>query len=179
MTLTLHLGVLDAPYDAPKKPKKIAKPSTRVRKGAKIKKGDLIGGETQTTGDVAQILEDKYHVMESFYEVHQREIAQQLEKSLTNILEGVLQGVAPLTSNVFGEGEDQIKKAFSKFLSEGEMETLGYPGVPTAASGKTSKRQGGINHRLRKPYSKNNPERPSFIDTGEYEAHFKAWVDGE
>jgi len=50
------------------------------------------------------------------------------------------------------------------------MDQLGYPGIPTGAA------EAGVNHRLLHPYAKDNPERPSFIDTGQYQADFKSWV---
>jgi len=48
------------------------------------------------------------------------------------------------------------------------METLGYPGVPTRAA------LMGVNSRLKKRRGK---RRPSFRDTGLYQASFMAWVD--
>jgi hypothetical protein len=52
-----------------------------------------------------------------------------------------------------------------------EIESMGLRGVPTKAALK------GINHRLRHPYRKSNPRRPSFVDTGLYVASFRAWME--
>ena len=55
-----------------------------------------------------------------------------------------------------------------QFISSGEMEKLGYPGVPTKAA------LMGVNHRLKK---KRGPRRVSFIDTGQYQANLTNWVE--
>lgn len=139
---TLHLGVVDVPYaDA--------------------------GGKT--TGDVAEILEDKYHVMRIFFELHDKRIAEWLEDGLSGSLENLLAG-APPRNDVFGEAMEKIQIRFRHFLANKEMDALGYPGIPTAASLK------GVSHRFKRPY-KRRPARPSFIDTGAYQKNFKAWID--
>jgi hypothetical protein len=162
---TLHLGVLDVGYvqteSAPKRAPK------RPRKGphkAHAKKYQNI-----STGDVAEILESKYHPMEIFFEQHKEDIAADLEGSLAGALESLLMG-APPSLDAFGSATSQIEDRFKKFLSEKEMEGLGYPGVPTKAA------LMGVSHRFLHPYKK-RPPRPSFIDTGLYQASFKSWVD--
>lgn len=138
--MILHLGVVDVPY---------------VDEGGK------------TTGDIAEILEAKYHVMGIFYEQHKEDIARALEVSVQGALENLLLG-SPIGSNSLGSAESEIKHLFSRFLESKEMDTLGYPGVPTQASLK------GVSHRFKR---KRGPVRPSFIDTGLYETNFAAWVD--
>lgn len=137
---TLHLGVIDLPYS------------------------DKSG---VTTGQVAEWLEDKYHPMELYYELHQQEVADDLAQSALGALESLLMG-APADLDPFGTGTGKIEKGFKHFLDAKEMEALGYPGVPTQAALK------GVNHRLKK---KRGPRRPSFIDTGLYQSSFKSWVD--
>jgi hypothetical protein len=151
----LHLGVADVPYvDAPQ-------PVKRGRKPPKA------SGATQTTGDVAERLEDKYHIMQVFYEQHKGDVGLALEGALAGALENLLMG-APASTAPFGEGASKIETAFKRFLSDKEMDRLGYPGVPTKAS------LLGISHRFK---GKRGPPRPSFIDTAMYENSFKAWVD--
>jgi hypothetical protein len=137
----LHLGVIDVPYTE--------------------------GGIT--TGEVAQILEDEYHVIEIFFEQKKDQIERILTASVESALQAVLMG-SP-TRDPFGNAGQDIETLFREFLLTSEMEGLGYPGVPTAAALK------GVNHRFAHPYAKANPRRPSFIDTGTYENSFKAWVD--
>ncbi len=153
---TLHLGVIDIPYaNAPKK--------NQRRAGT---------AGTQTTGDVAEWLEADYHVMEIFFEAHRDDIAVDLEDSLAGALESALMGAANLgTFDPTGHAMSQIEDRFKNFLLSREIENIGVPGVPTQAALQ------GINHRLRHPYRRSNPRRPSFIDTGLYESSFKSWMD--
>ena len=142
MTLTLHLGVLDVPYSH--------------------------SPEGTTTGDVAEILEAKYHPMEAFVELHLSEIAEDLAQGFQGTLESILMG-APPPSDPFATGTGKIEDRFKQFLSLGEMEALGYPGVPTKAA---------IERRSSRFKTKRGPaQRPSFIETGQYQASFKAWID--
>ncbi len=158
--MILHLGVVDLPYAYEQAVSKRKKRAVSL---------------SVTTGDVAGYLETKYHPMEVFFELHGDEIASDLEEGLAGTLESLLMG-APPDLSAFGTAESKIDLRFREFLTNGEMEKLGYPGVPTEASG-SGKRIGGINHRLRNPYARSNPARPSFIDTGLYENSFKSWVD--
>lgn len=166
---TLHLGVLDIPHMAENKPRKIGKPKKGVRKGNRSRKTGPAGTQN-TTGDVAERLEDKYHVMQVFFNQREADVAKTLETSIGGALENLMGG-APVSTEPFAEGMGEIETIFKNMLDIKAFDGL-IPGAPTAASLK------GINHRLKHPYSKSNPVRPSFIDTGEYQATFKAWVDG-
>ena len=154
MSMTLHLGVVDIPYSEPPSPVKRGRKPKRV--AAQI-----------STGDVAGFLEAEYHVMEVFFEANAEKIVGYLEHSLAGTLEGILMG-APLGQDAFGTATSDIEERFRDFLSNKEMEALGYPGVPTQAALQ------GISHRFK---NKRGPKpRPSFIDTGLYQASFKAWI---
>ena len=76
----------------------------------------------------------------------------------------------------------QISTYFKQFLAMRQIEGFGIPGVPTQAA------LNGVNHRFKNPRGKwtgkgkdrkfqRNPRRPSFIDTGMYQASSKAWFD--
>lgn len=168
MTLTLHLGVAVLPYgnDTARTQRRVAK----ARPGKqKPRPARAASSGSQTTGDVATILEKKYGVMAYFFQQHQAEIAGALEQSLAGTLENIMLG-APPKNNPFGAAEIKIEDAFKLFLDRQEM--AGHVnGVPTKAALR------GVNHRLRHPYAKSNSARPSFIDTGLYQGSFKAWVD--
>jgi hypothetical protein len=155
MTLTLHLGVIDVPYS-----------EFRVGRRRPLK------NSSKTTGDVAEILEDKYHVMEIFAAENEQFIADALADGLEGALESLLMG-APPSLDPFGTGTSKIDGRFKEFLSLQEIEKLGYPGVPTQAALR------GVNHRLKRPYLRSNPRRPSFIDTGLYQASEKSWVTND
>jgi hypothetical protein len=150
--MILHLGVIDLPYN---------QPPTGKRRRRKVAAG------TQTTGDVAGWLENRYHVMEIFFEEHVEDVATDLEDGLAGALESLMIG-APASLDAFGTATSKIDDRFKKFLSDREMEGLGYPGVPTEAARK------GVNRRLK---VKRGSPRPSFVDTGLYMASFKSWVD--
>jgi len=154
---TLHLGVNDIPYNEP--------PPSGKRRRKKIAAG------TQTTGDVAEILEAKYHIFENFWELHKENIAGDLEDGLAGALESLLMG-APTSLDVFGSATSKIGDRFKKFLSEGEMEKIGYPGVPTQAA--LDRRSG------KKRSARFKRARPgtgvSFIDSGLYSASSLAWI---
>lgn len=122
----------------------------------------------KTTGDVAEILEAKYGVMETFAEIHGQEIADDLAAAAAGALGDLLKG-APV-SHPFAEAENKIAKRFRDCLNSRELDGK-IAGVPTAAS------LAGVNHRLKRPYRKSNPVRPSFIDTGLYQASMAAKVE--
>jgi len=160
----LHLGVIDIPYvDAKGK----ARPHKRHRQKY----------ENKTTGDVAEILEAKYHVMEHFYELHHAEVDHLLFESFEGAIESLLAG-APPTLSVAGTATSKIEDAFKQMLSTMELDALGYPGIPTQAA------LDGVSHRFANPTHRRvkgaglvrRAPRPSFIDTGLYQASFKAWV---
>jgi hypothetical protein len=167
VTTVLHLGVIDIPY--------VEQESARATR-ARLKKGKSRGriaklfNKTATTGDVAEILEAKYHVMRIFFELHKEEVIEDIAQSLVGAMESIQLG-APLRISPFGAAESSIQARFKQFLANREIEHVGYPGVPTQAA------LDGVNHRLKHPYASKNKRRPSFIDTGLYSSSFKSWLD--
>jgi hypothetical protein len=166
--VVIHLGVAEFPYsyDA-------AEPRPRARR-RKRRLAGLMGHDdtpvrqASTTGDVAQILEDKYGVMSTFVLLHEPEIADFLANGLAGSLETIIQG-GPPPANPFAGGESAVEQSFRTFLDSKEIESTGIPGVPTMAA------QRGVSHRFKHPYAKREP-RPSFIDTGTYSSAFRVWV---
>lgn len=160
---TLHLGINDVPYvDYDAAPKKAAK--AKRGKANKPRKPKAQNG-SQTTGDIAEILEAKYHIMETFAERHLPEIAEDLADNMAHALSALMNG-DPAPQSLFGDVTDEIKLKFQRFIDNKEMD--GMPGVPTQAA------KDGVNHRLK---SKRGPPRPSFLDTGQYQQHFQDWID--
>lgn len=149
---TLHLGVIDIPYSEP------------PRTGKRPSKGD----HARSTGDVAGYLENKYHIMEHFYELHADDIAGYLTNSLAGSLETMLMTNQPPVLDFNASAMQQIEKRFRDFLSLKELNGLGYPGIPTKASLK------GFSSRFKG--KRGAAGRPSFIDTGLYQKSFKAWI---
>ncbi len=141
--MKLHLGVLEVPYDDGK----------------------------ATTGEVATILEEKYHVMETFVDMFGKDvIAAAFEASARVAVEDLFSGAPASGLSLTFEATQGVETAFREFIDL-EMFDGKIPGVPTAAARK------GTNHRLAHPYAKDNQPRPSFRDTGLYEASFKVWTD--
>lgn len=153
----LHLGVVEMPY--------AKTPGRGKAKASQI-----------TTGDVAEILEAKYHVMEVYANEQGGAVATALENSVTGAIENLMLG-APPSNNPFGEGTEAIQTAFQKFIESKAMDALGVPGVPTKAS------LMGVSHRFKNKRNKgkggktSGTARPSFDDTGLYVNSMRAWVD--
>lgn len=166
----LHLGVLDIPYAYTQ----VAEKKTKKRAGKKSRKVTL----SQTTGDVAEILEAKYGLMETFFEVYEEKIVKLLTDSVAGALESFLSGsqswngahTASLQNDPYAAGAQQINELFKQFILSGEAERISIPGTPTKAALR------GVSHRKAHPYAKHE-RRPSFYDTGMYVDHFVSWVD--
>lgn len=157
--MILHLGVIDIPYaNVPDEMKKHRRHRAHP-------------AGSETTGDVATWLENKYHVVETFYELHEQQVIDTVTESVSDAVEALMSGAPIATVNPFSPGAlSDIQSAFKQFLSNREIEALGIPGVPTQAA------LDGISHRFK---NRRNPKgrRPSFIDTGLYQASFIAWMD--
>jgi hypothetical protein len=125
VTLTLHLGVIEQPYD--NSPKGV------------------------TTGDVAEFLEAKYHPMELFFELHQQEVADNLATGFSGALESIMSGAVLEPDQLFLSGTTKIDDAYKKFILEGELESLGIAGIPTKAAiaRKSSRFKKGVSSRGR------------------------------
>lgn len=136
--ITLHLGVIDIPYK----------------------------GEGATTGDVAERLEEKYRIMQTFFDRYGNEIADLMSKDLAANLENMLAG-APPSRDPLAESMSRVHDLFVGFLDNEEMN--GMPGVPTRRA------LLGISKRFK---NKKGDPRPSFIDTGTYQAAMRSWVSG-
>lgn len=132
----LHLGVMDIPYDDGK----------------------------ETTGEVASFLEERYSVMQRFFDAHERDIIKLMEDSIAGSLENIMAG-APPAKDPFAEAMSEVHNLFIFFITNKKLD--GNDGIPTMAS------LLGISRRLK---NKRGPPRPSFLDTGLYIASMRAWV---
>lgn len=162
----LNLGVNEIPYASGKRAPRRA--VARIRKG-KLKTHTAAASGQQTTGDVAEILEDKYQILETFAAEYAQPIADALAHSVAGAIDNLLMG-APPPENPYAGAESEIEESMKLFLDLQQMDGR-IEGVPTEAARK------GVNHRLAHPYAKSNPPRPSFIDTGLMQANYRAWVE--
>jgi len=126
------------------------------------------GTDSTTTGDVAEHLEDKYHIMRSFVELHEDEIAEAMAKDMAGLIESVQMGGK--TDFKLPGAMQSIQNQFRRFLTQGEMQRLMPATQPIAAA------DAGVNHRKKRPYVKKNKARAAFVDTGLYRASFRAWM---
>lgn len=157
----LFLGVNDVPYSGPAE----KAPSARRHRGpVKVRSAKSV-----TTGQVATWLENRYHIMEVFFELNADKIAGSLEAGLVDGLESMLAG-APSSLNPFTAPMSQIEKDFKHAISARFMDGMGIRGVPTKAS------LGGSSARF-KDLTKQRAARPSFRDTGTYQTNFRAWIE--
>lgn len=164
----LHLGVVEIPY-AFNVPKALRRVAVRVRKGVAPVKIDAARRGGETTGDVAEFLEARYHVMQHFWDRHGQEACDALAQDMMDDFEDMASG-RNVEAPTFAAATSTMHKAFNEFIDKREMDGLA-PGVPTEAA------RHGIKHRFLHPYAKDNPERPSFFDTGTYMSAFTAWVE--
>jgi hypothetical protein len=162
--ITLHLGVIDIPYSDYQSSQKVAK----AKKGKANKPIKASSGATKTTGDVAEILEEKYGILDSFAFARLPDIAKALEESIAGELESMLMG-APTSGNPFKSAESAIATMMKQFVSSQAIEHMGIEGVPTQAA------LNGVSHRLKHPYAKGNSRRPSFMDTHLMVNSYVAW----
>jgi hypothetical protein len=122
----------------------------------------------ETTGTVARILEDDYHVMAAFYRRRRDKVNEAVANSYAGAIETMFQG-GPVVENPLAAATGGIETSFRQFLLSGEIETMGIEGVPTQAA---------LNRKSKRFKSGTAPaQRPSFIDTGLYERSFRAWAD--
>lgn len=132
-----------------------------------------------TTGEVAKILEDKYHVMETFFEARKDAIAAAAAESVERAIEELMQFGQVIDPTY--RAEQKIDAEFRAFLTNDEMTKLvgGLSPSESALLGRggtfTGAAMQGISHRKKHPYAKKNKARPAFVDTGLYRASFRSW----
>lgn len=152
--MKIALGVIDQPYTDTADKVRIDNSRPRISKSV-------------TTGDVAEMLEAEYSVMGHFVDLHMPEIAKSVENSLAGQLESLMMG-APVSNDAFGTAMGEIETLFKfTYLDKEEIAQTGQAGVPTQAA------LNGVSSRFK---SGKKGRRPSFIDTGLYQASFKAWI---
>lgn len=160
---TLHLGVNDIPYaDPDPQPHKAAK--ARRGKANKPRRKSKTG--TETTGDVATFIENKYHLMQTFFDQNDQVIADAFANGMAGAIEDLISG-APIRDPFAGINAE-VTAGFQAWLTLGLDEEAGIEGVPTKAA---------LERRSLRFKNKRGPNRrPSFIDTGAYEGSFQAWI---
>lgn len=166
--LYLNLGVNDIRYTAgPTAPRRVV---VRKHRSGVIKTFTAAAPGQETTGDVAQILEEKYNILETFSREYEKEIADALSHALVGAIQILVMGNTQ-NADPYASAALEIETAMKLFLDMGGMDGSG--NVPTKAALR------GVNRRLKHPYAKGNPSRPSFIDTGTMQSNYRAWTSKE
>jgi hypothetical protein len=161
---TMHLGVTDIPYSwGQRKAGGIS--AAKALQAAKRGGGT---GTGVTTGDVAGYLEARYGVMVAYLQMKERDINATIENSVLGALESSAMGKRVGVGQALDSATQVMQEQFKDMLSLRELDGK-IRGVPTLAAMR------GVSHRFKRPYVR-RPERPSFIDTGLYQASFRVWT---
>ena len=128
-------------------------------------------GNKTTTGDVAQILEDRYHPMQIFEMESRPEIAAALSRAVQSQISRIVNGKPP-AKDMWTGATAKIDELFRDFLDRDVISGI----LPMTQQ--ITAAQIGKNSRKKSVYNKNNETRPALIDTGLYQKSFKSWVIG-
>lgn len=116
------------------------------------------------TGGVAEILEEKFGVMQVFADQNEEFIAGVIEAGIANALDNIEMG-APLGADLFAGAMAKIENRFHEYIDSGEH-GIKTKSMQNALSGTRKKRQ------YRKVTGKT-----AFFDTGAYYRNFHAWAE--
>lgn len=134
---------------------------------------DAQGGDgTTTTGEVADILEKRYQVMQTFFDLKGGLIADAIGVAMGIQIQNLMRGEKIQANSMHG-AEQKIEHLFRSFLDANEMQklTLALSGAPLSIAAMK-----GQNQRKLKPSSKRNKARPAFVDSGLYRRSFQAKI---
>ena len=123
-----------------------------------------------STGEVAGYLEDKYHIIEIFFEERQEKISKWMAEAISHQIADLLSGAQPNRDPLFSAMQ-KIELEFRMFLDSDEISSI----LPTKLQSQAA--IAGVTHRRKSGYTKGNVSRPLGIDTGLYQASFRAWTD--
>ena len=122
-----------------------------------------------TARDVAKVLEERYKIVETFYQLEEEFITELLEESFAEEIENVMMERRVSRKGLSDKSTDKIQAKFIDNLRRRRYDGM-IPGVPTLASVR------GVSHLYAQPYAQRG-SRPSFIDTGNYANSFRVWVE--
>ncbi|HET8686810.1 MAG TPA: hypothetical protein VFM18_09110 [Methanosarcina sp.] len=115
----------------------------------------------ETTGAIAEILEEKYNVMQIFFDLHEKDIAKDLEDGIAGALENAFAGGKV---NLFAEAMGKTEDRFRKYLDYQEH------GISLK---KMLAPKAGPRHKMQ---YKKVEKTTAFISTGLYRLNMKAWI---
>ena len=132
---------------------------------------DVAYEKGETTGKVANILENKYHVMEIFSIERHAKIETALTDAVAAAIDHVVMRKNSPISDIFFGATEQIAEQFRDFLDAGEVEKIMPITQPIAAA------QMGVNSRKKAGVNAGNQARVAFVDTGLYRQSMRAWIE--
>ncbi|ATF90170.1 hypothetical protein CO712_20905 [Burkholderia gladioli pv. gladioli] len=106
--------------------------------------------------------------MRVFLEMYEEQIGELLANEVAGEIESLAQG-KPVGKLSLDLSTGRIGELFRDFLDAREWKQASGQAIAAA--------EDGVNHRKKKPYASSNPARAEFIDTGLYQASFRAWVE--
>jgi hypothetical protein len=125
------------------------------------------GGGATTTGDVAGYLEDRYHIMRIFTEENEAFIGEVLVDEVAGAIESIAMGKRMGSLNL-RPAMGKIEARFRDALDSGELHRV----LPATQQVNDTT----LKTSLRKKAVKQESRRQAFIDSGLYQASFRAWL---
>jgi hypothetical protein len=163
--IVLHMGFINTPYTK----ETMTRPATSAKEEMKRQRRRSFS-KTMTAEDVANILENRYNIVETFSAIYEEKINRILLEGFSEVASSAIKDRGGSTiaklKNLMKPNTKRIENMFKEFLNNEEMNGM-VEGVPTGAA-LEGKRRG------RKSRSGG---RPSFVDTGIYRASFRCWAD--
>ena len=163
----LQFGFINTPYTA----QTIMRPMTSAKEESARKRRRHFS-KTKTAEVVAEVLEERYHIVDFFYSKYKADMALVLTSAFKDAIGKMVSGEwNPKKQDLtrfMQPGIKAVEKSFRKFLDNKEMDGM-VSGVPTAAS-LAGVRSGRGSKTLQ------GQVRPSFVDTGIYKASFRLTI---
>jgi len=163
--MKLQLGFENTPYSARYSQQSPLTATQKRRQPQQMSKPQQDYGKSKTVGQVAEELEKKYHIVETFFNLEEDFIVDNFEGAYANAM---VQGIGGGSWDPAWD-PSKLDNRFRRSLSSKRFDGL-IRGVPTKAA------QKGVSHLRMDPYGSRAP-RPSFIDTSLYQRSFKAWTE--
>ena len=127
-------------------------------------------GQGKTSLQVAKELDQKYKVLEAFYDMEADYMIPMIENALIEDLEEtVMMSRGTRKQRISDAITDKIAARFRRNIAIRKYDGV-IRGVPTLASLR------GVSHLRQHPYAPRE-SRPSFRDTGNYVNSFRAWTE--
>jgi len=170
--MKIHLGFVNFPYQGRYGAESPLTATVKKKRQRTLSKAQTGYGEGRTTAEVAEELEKRYNIVETFFDLEKDKILEMIEEAFAEDAEIVMMGQPPRTGGLSDKATDKIEQSFRRNLAAQKYDGL-IRGVPTLASLR------GVSHLKLHPFAKRNSSRPSFIDTGMYQRSFTVWAEAD